>query len=216
MISKQSEIDSKTEIFLKFILDNYKTFDEFITNIKKYHIKEELLYDNILENNIDYDNYFESLSEVINKYFYNPYEFDINKELLLEVNKLINNEYNFRDKNIIHRHFLHEVSDYKEIDKEVDNIFNKFNNNDYTTLENYCFLIYNLYQIYPFLNALALRFIGNIYLLKNDYLPLFLSTRFKSEYYYIFQYDFNRFKESFFELILKNLDFLAENLGLSK
>ncbi len=216
MISKQSKIDLKTEVFFKFILDNYESFDKFIKSIKNYYIKEELLYDNILENNNDYLNYFESLSEVTDKFFYTPYRFDINKELLIEVNKLINNEYSFRNKNIIHRHFLHEVSDYELINQEIDNIFSKFSNNDYTTLENYCFLMYNLYQIYPFLNALALRFIGNIYLLKNDYLPFFVSTRFKSEYYYIFQYDFSRFKEAFLELILKNMDFLEENLGLGK
>lgn len=216
MISKQSKIDLKTETFLKFILDNYESFDEFIKSIKNYYIKEELLYDNILENNDDYLNSFESLSEVVDNFFYTPYNFEINKELLIEVNKLINNEYCFRNKNIIHRHFLHEVSDYELIDQEINNLFGKFSNNDYTTLENYCFLMYNLYQIYPFLNALALRFIGNIYLLKNDYLPFFISTRFKSEYYYVFQYDFSRFKEAFLELILKNMDFLAENLGLDK
>lgn len=216
MIKDQLKIDSKTEEFLKFILKNYDNFEEFIKKLKNHLIKEELLYDNILETNNDYDNYVQSLSEVIDKFFYSPYKLEINKNLLIEINKLINNEYSFREKNIIHRHFLHEVSDFKVLDREVSELFDKFSKNDFTVLENYCFLTYNLFKIYPFFNGLALRLIGNLYLMKNDYLPLILSTRFKSEYYYIFQYDFNRFKDSFLELMLKNIDFLSENLGMNQ
>jgi hypothetical protein len=216
MIDTQSNIDSKTEDVLKFVLDKFKNFDKFIDFFKNDYMKEELLYDNILESSDNYEIIFKSLSVVVNKYFYNSYNIEIDKNLLIELNKFINNEYCFREKNIIHRHFLHEISDFTVINSQIDNVFLKFNNKDFTVLENYTFLIYNLFKIYPFFNGLALRLIGDIYLLKNDYLPLVLSTRFKSEYYYMFQYDFDRFKNSFLELMLTNLNLFTENLGINK
>ena len=213
MINFLIEIDNKNEEILKLILDKFETFNRFLKNINKHIITEELLYDNISSTNDEYELYFKSVYELIDDYFYNPYGININKSLLLHFNDLINKNDSFRDKNIIHRHFLHEVSDFKVINSEVDYIFSNFDNAKFTTLENYAFLIYHLFKTYPFLNSLAIRMVGNLYLLKNDYLPFILSSKFKSEYYYMFQYDFPRFKESFLKLILRSFDLTSKSLG---
>ena len=209
----QAKIDSLTEEILILISDKYKNFSEFLNELKSYHIKEELLYDNILPGSDNYEHYYESFSKVIDEYYKNPYVYEINEKLLLELNKLTNNEFDYRDRNIIHRHFLHEIYDYNDLKIAVKKLFERFNDNSYTVLENHAFLIYNLYKIYPFFNALAIRLTCNVYLMKNDYLPLILSTSFKSDYYYIFQYEFGRFKEAYFKLIFKNLDFFKKKLG---
>jgi len=209
----QALIDNETEKLLEFILNKYVKFDEFLKEIKSIFINEELLYDNILKSNENYDIFFKSYSIVYDKYCYNPYKLRIDENLLLELNKLINNEFGYRDRNIIHRHFLHEIFDYTRIENKTRELFEKFENNNYTVLENYIFLTYNLYKIYPFFNALAIRLIGNLYLLKNDYLPVILSVKNKSDYYYVLQYDFNRFREVYFEFILKNLKNLGKILG---
>jgi len=213
MINDLLEIDVKNEEILKLILDKFRNFNAFFKNIKEHFITEELLYDNISVNNNDFGDYFDSISKIIEDYFYNPYDIEINKDLLLNFNELINKEDGFRDKNIIHRHFLHEISDYKSINIEVDNLFSRFENTEFTTLENYAFITYQLFQVYPFLNSLSIRILGNIYLLKNDYLPFILSNNFKSEYYYMFQYDFPRFKDAFFKLMLRSFDLVAKRLG---
>jgi len=216
MINELVEIDSKNEEILKLILKKFKNFDDFFINIKEHFINEELLYDNINENDQNYNDYFNGLSNVINENFFNPYNIKVDKSFLCHINNMIMGEEEFRTKNIIHRHFLHEISDHKKVNSEIDELFVNFKNNKFTTLENYTFLIYHLFKTYPYFNGLSIRTIGNIFLLKNDYLPLVLSSKFKSEYYYMFQYDFPRFKKSFLKLILKNLDLISKSLGTTE
>jgi len=212
MIDDLVKIDNQNEEILKLILKKYENFNSFFDTIKEHLTAEELLYDNISVNNREYTMYSVKILKIIDDYFYLPYEIKVNKNLLLYFNELINGKDDFRKMNIIHRHFLHEISDYKVIDSEIDDIFAKFENEKFTTLENYAFLIYHLFKTYPFFNALSIRMIANVYLLKNDYMPFIRSNKFKSEFYYMFQYNFPRFKESFLKLILRSYDLTLKSL----
>jgi len=195
------EIDLKHEEILKYAINKFGTYQKFMNNIINEWTYSELMYDNINNNDKNYIEMKELLLQELKSIVKDPYSYKLNKKTLFGLNnKFFSKE--IRTTKIIHRAFLHDISLAKNIDSELDDLFDNFPQE--LSIDNYFILIYKLYKIYPFWNSLSLRVFTNIYLLQNEYLPFFPSLDIKSEYFDTFKYDFFRFKKQFSKLFLAN------------
>ncbi len=198
-------IDRKSELLLKKIKDNYGSLYEFFNTFFHFWITEELQAEGITSEFDEFSEYYSKYNNLLKEYFEGSFQFENSISCLKKINKKLVGREAFRNKNIVHRHFLHEISDYKSISHNVDTIF-KQNNLNLTILEEYAYLHYNLKQIYPFYTGLSVRVFTNLYLLEHQYLPFIPYSSIKSDYYSLLTSSFERFQEGFFELIVLFLD----------
>ncbi|MBN2694852.1 hypothetical protein JXR93_09340 [bacterium] len=198
-------IDKKSELLLKKIKNNHGSVYEFFTTFIHFWIEEELQAEGMTIEFEDYSEYYSRYNSVLKDYFEGVFDFENSILGLKKINKKLINKEAFRHKNLVHRHFLHEISDHKEISLKMETIFNNKNIN-LTILEEYSFLHYNLKQIYPFYTGLSIRLFTNLYLLEHQYFPFIPYSLIKADYYSLLNEPFEKFQEGFFELIVSFLD----------
>ncbi len=200
------KLDIKHEEILQKAIEKFGSYHQFINEILDKWITNELMYDNINDDNENYDYIKNSYTTELKKIIKDPYSYNIDKKTLISLNKKFFLK-GIRDKKIIHRPFLHEIESPQDIDLKLDSLFLDLSK-EKVSLDNYFVLLYNLYKIYPFWNAITIRLFSNIYLLQNEYIPLIPFMEFKSEYYDSFRYGIFRFKKQFSKYFLENGDII--------
>ncbi len=205
----QYQIDTKNEVILQKIIKIYGNYDLFFKETEDNFIKNEFLFEGFTEQQEIFKTYIANFKKILKtKTFFKNFELNIDN--LLEFNELLLNQKGYRDKNIVHRHFLHEPSDYTTIEKDVKKVFNNLKNSkELTVLETYSYLHYHLTSVFPFYYSISIRLFLNIYLMNHDYLPFIPQQYFKSEYYSAFQNQYEKFEDTLFELMIKSLDTLT-------
>ncbi len=200
-------IDDTLESLLLKISDHYPSYQDFESHLYPYCFERTLALEGIVPQVEVYQHFYSRLELLWKRYSSSRYHLTLDRSLLEEINQQLTGEKGVREKNIVHRNVLHQITDYQDISNALDEVFLQFHTKDVIPiLERYAQLLHGLMTIFPFFNGISLRFFCNLFLVQHEYLPVVITEHAKQKFFYYFQYPFKRFKNSFFPLVEESLE----------